>query len=361
MLFPFPFILTMNIQILDWQHPLWSQTLRKLQHDIYHSPDYVHLEAKRTRTTAEAIVIEDSENIFFISYLLRSCDDIFEQSEVLDITSPYGYSGILLSEAASNNQAFINYSLAEIKRFFKLKGVCCAFLRLHPILTNTTEIFESENLIETGETVSIDLTLSESQIWAQTRKGHQSTINKCKRLGFTSRMVSVIDNIDVFKAIYQETMHRVEANLTYYFDSEYFRDLLKLGADELHLCFVEFENEIAATCLFFECCGIVQAHLGGTRNQFLHDSPFNLLLHDIRLWAKARGNNFLHIGSGVGGAKDSLFTFKSGFSRQRHQWFALRLITDVEKYQDLVELRARDLHVESKELLASKYFPAYRI
>ena len=68
----------------------------------------------------------------------------------------------------------------------------------------------------------------------------------------------------------------------------------------------------------------------------------------------------MHIGSGVGGAKDSLFTFKSGFSRQRHQWFALRLITDVEKYHDLVELRAKYLRVESKQLLTSNYFPAYR-
>jgi Acetyltransferase (GNAT) domain len=351
----------MNLQILDWQNPLWSQTLRKLHHDIYHLPDYVYLEAKRTRTTAEAVVIEDSENIFFVSYLLRSCDDIFEQTEIFDITSPYGYSGVLLSETASNNQAFINYALAEIKQLFKSKGICSAFLRLHPILTtNPTEIFPSDNLVETGETVSIDLTLSESQIWAHTRKGHQSTINKCKRLGFTSRMVSVTDNIEIFKAIYDETMDRVEAKQAYYFDSGYFTDLLMLGTDKLHLCFVEFENEIAAACLFFECCGIVQAHLGGTRNQFLPHSPFNLLLHDIRLWAKARKNNFLHIGSGVGGTKDSLFTFKSGFSRQRHQWFALRLITDIEKYQELVELRARYLHVESKELLASKYFPAYR-
>ncbi len=350
----------MNVQILDWQNPLWSQTLRKLQHDIYHLPDYVYLEAKRTRTTAEAVVIQDSENIFFVSYLLRSCNDIFEQAEVFDVTSPYGYSGILLSEAASNNQAFINYSLTEIQQIFKLKGVCSAFLRLHPIFTNTTKIFQSENLIETGETVSIDLRLSESQIWAHTRKGHQSTINKCKRLGFISRMVSVTDNIDIFKAIYEETMHRVEAKQAYYFNSEYFIDLLSLGANKLHLCFVELEDELAAACLFFECCGIVQAHLGGTRNQFLQYSPFNLLLHDVRLWAKARGNNFLHIGSGVGGTKDSLFKFKSGFSRQRHQWFALRLITDVEKHYDLVELRAKYLCVESKELLASNYFPAYR-
>jgi Acetyltransferase (GNAT) domain len=350
----------MNVQILDWQNPLWNQILWKLQHDIYHLPEYVYLEAKRTQTTAEAVVIQDKENIFFVSCLLRSCHDIFNKIEIFDITSAYGYSGILFSEAASNNQAFIDYCLTEIKQIFKLRGVCCAFLRLHPILSNSREIF-NDDLIETGETISIDLTLSESQIWAHTRKGHQSTINKCKRLGFISRMVSVIDNIHVFKAIYDETMHRVDAKQAYYFDSQYFTDLLKLDTNKLHLCFVEFENEIAAACLFFECCGIVQAHLGGTRNRFLHDSPFNLLLHDVRLWAKTRGNKFLHIGSGVGGAKDSLFTFKSGFSRQRHQWFALRLITDVDKYYHLVELKAQNLQVESKELLSAKYFPAYRV
>ncbi|MEM9507501.1 MAG: FemAB family protein, partial [Cyanobacteria bacterium P01_E01_bin.35] len=107
-------------------------------------------------------------------------------------------------------------------------------------------------------------------------------------------------------------------------------------------------------------CGIVQAHLGGTRTEFLKQSPFNLLLHQMRLWAKARGNKYLHIGGGVGGKKDNLYTFKSGFSKQRHNFFTLRSVIDSARYDDLVQFRAKSINKSVEELEESEFFPAYR-
>jgi lipid II:glycine glycyltransferase (peptidoglycan interpeptide bridge formation enzyme) len=351
----------MKTEIIDWQNPLWKETLEKLRHDVYHLPEYVYLEAKRTDTSPEAFLFSDGEKIFFVPYLLRKCDDILGQtSTILDILSPYGYPGILLSESAINTPDFPDLAIEEFKKTLNSRSVCSAFIRLHPILSNKfNEIFKQGTLIEFSETVSMDLTLTEAEIWAHTRKGHQSTINKCKRLGFTGRMVSYAENLDTFKSIYEQTMNRVEAKESYYFDDEYFNDLLKLG-DKIHLCLIDMGEEIAAACLFFENCGIVQAHLGGTKNEYLSMSPFNYLLHFVRLWAKERRNEFLHIGGGVGGAKDNLLTFKTGFSRQRHTWMQLRLITDEEKYQHLVEVRAQSLGVEVDKLLTSDFFPAYR-
>jgi hypothetical protein len=231
---------------------------------------------------------------------------------------------------------------------------------MHPILNhNFEQFFPPNTFTANGETVSVDLTLSESQIWAHTRKGHQSTINKCKRLGFTGRIVDYREYINEFLAIYEETMNRVGAKQSYYFNRDYFEDLSKLKG--IHLCLVELDNEIASACLFFECCGIVQAHLGGTKTKFLNSSPFNLMLDYVRYWAKERGNEFLHLGGGVGGStKDSLYTFKSGFSRQKHNFMTLRLITDEEKYRYLVELKAKDLNIQPEQLLNSDFFPAYR-
>ena len=68
----------------------------------------------------------------------------------------------------------------------------------------------------------MDLTLDEGQIWAKTRRGHQSTINKCIRLGLTVRTVSFAEYLDEFIDIYEETMNRVQAQDSYYFDRDYF-------------------------------------------------------------------------------------------------------------------------------------------
>lgn len=355
----------MNLQVIDWQNPLWMQTLQKLRHDVYHLPEYLYLESKRTATIPEAFLIVDGEKIFFVPYLLRPCDDIVGQEsktkEIFDVLSPYGYSGILLSEAAANSPGFADFAIDQLKYLLREKGVGSAFFRLHPILShNFHTLFSPNTFTQIGETVSVDLKVSESQIWANTRRGHQSTINKCKRLGYTARIVDYREYLPEFRKVYDETMNRVKANKSYYFESEYFGELPNFH-NNLHLCIVELEGEIASACLFFECCGIVQAHLGGTKTKFLYQSPFNLLLDYVRYWAKERGNEFLHLGSGVGGAKDSLYNFKAGFSRQRHSWLKLGIITDEEKYNYLVELRAKSLRIEVEKLLETSFFPAYRV
>lgn len=352
----------MNIVTLDVNHSSWLATLEKIPHDVYHLPDYVALDAKRTETSPEAFLLQEDDKIFFAPYLLRSCSDIAESSstKVDDIISPYGYPGILMSEAAAEHPEFPDFALQRFFHTLKSRGVCSAFLRLHPILSERfTKVFQSDPLLENGKTVSIDLTLDEGAIWAKTRRGHQSTINKCMRLGFTAKTVPFAEYIDEFITIYEETMNRVKARDSYYFSRDYFEGLLNLG-DKVHLGVVELEGEIVCACLFFESCGIVQAHLGGTKTEFLKQSPFNLLLHQMRLWAKERGNQYLHIGGGVGGKKDNLYTFKSGFSKQRHEFLTLRSIVDREKYNHLLQLRANVLNKSVAELEQSEFFPAYR-
>jgi hypothetical protein len=392
----------MKIVTLDVNHPLWLATLEKLPHDVYHLPDYVALDARRTKTLGEAFLLQDDAKIFFAPYLLRSCADIAESSgaKIYDIISPYGYPGILMSDAAAKHREFPDFALQQFHQALQVKGVCSAFLRLHPILgENFAKVFQSEItppykdgafllnslnggpwcgltvnpcngfsrcsnrwsnfLRENGKTISIDLTLDENKMWAKTRKGHQSTINKCIRLGFSARIVSFAQYLDKFICIYEETMNRVKAIDSYYFSRDYFEGLLKLG-DKVHLGVVELKEEIVCACLFFESCGIVQAHLGGTKSEFLKQSPFNLLLHYMRLWAKQRGNQYLHIGGGVGGKQDNLYTFKSGFSQQRHDFFTLRLIVDLERYNDLLQFRANAINKSVEELQQSPFFPAYR-
>ena len=352
----------MNIEILDIKDPSWSKVLNKIPHDVYHLPEYVSLDAERTQTTPEAFLLEDGDKIFFVPYLLRSCADIYsaEQTEIYDVISPYGYPGILVGQTSDDTPGFADFALKQFYQTLKQRNVCSVFMRLHPILgEDFSNIFKSNPFRENGKTVSIDLTLDEGQLWAKTRKGHQSTINKCLRLGLTARVVSFAEYMDEFITIYEETMDRVAASDVYYFSRNYFEGLSKLD-NKIHLGIVELDNQIICSCLFFESCGIVQAHLGGTKTEFLKQSPFNLLLHHVRLWAKDRGNKYLHIGGGIGGQKDNLYTFKSGFSKQRHNFFTLRTVIDSKKYNDLLGFRAKTINKSVEDLKTSTFFPAYR-
>lgn len=355
----------MDIQTIELSKPLWSQTLQKLRHDFYHLPEYVNLEAKRTKTTAEAILITDDENIFFLPYLWRRCDDLFDgelvTQEVFDVVSPYGYPGFLLNEAATNTPEFLGKAIDNLTQVWRDRQICSAFLRLHPILNaDVNNLVNNEYVKINGETISVNLKLDDSEIWHLTRPEHRTKINRCKRNGFTAKIVSFKQNIRLFNEIYEETMERVEAAKVYFFGEEYFREIADSLGEKLHLCIVELNEEVACAGLFAECCGIIQYHLGGTRTSFLKQAPSTLMFDYVRFWAKERGNEVLHLGGGLGGSQDSLHHFKAGFSKQRHDFLTIRLIVDEKKYHHLVKIRAKSLNTQPEELLKSGFFPAYR-
>ncbi|MEG3925473.1 FemAB family protein [Microcoleus sp. D3_18a_C4] len=354
----------MKIRVINLSDSLWLETLENLRHDIYHLPEYLYLESVRYNAVAEAILIAEDDKIFFLPYLLRRCDNIFDQSlttqEVFDVVSPYGYPGILLSDKAASTKEFLDLAINQLISTLRAKKVCSAFFRLHPILNSGFNDFLSPDICNVnGETVSVNLKLSEAEIWSQTRRDHRTSINKLKRSGMTARMVPFQESIGEFISIYYETMDRLGAGRSYYFDDEYFSHFSKLG-EKVHLCIVELEDKITCSGIFTECCGIIQYHLGGTRNEFIKQAPSKLMLDYIRFWAKERGNEVLHLGGGFGGGQDSLYLFKAGFSKQTHTFLTLRLIIDEEKYRHLVELQAKSLNAEVEELLRTKFFPAYR-
>ena len=350
----------MLIETLTADDPRWMTTLGQLRHDFYHQPSFVRLEALRTNATPEALLVTDDDRLLFVPYLVRSCKQLFDETDetTFDAVSPYGYPGILISDSGRDTQ-FVVAGMNALHDHLAERGVCSAFLRMHPILGHDfSSLFPSGSFSDSSQTVAVDLQIGEAEFLKQMRVSHLRTVKKCKSLGFTARMVSLLEVFDEFVALYQETMDRVRATDMYYFDEEYFRSLAHMpGA---HCCVVENGSTIAAACIFFECDGIVNAHLGGTRTEFLNKSPFTMVLTEAILWAKSQGNRWALLGGGVGGRDDSLFHFKAGFSDTRFQFLTSRLIINDAKYQHLVRLKAQAANVASETVLASNFFPAYR-
>ena len=328
----------------------------RLRHDFYHRPEYVALESELQRAQPKAYLAADGDRELFIPYLLHRCDHLFREASicrnVYDVVSPYGYPGFLLSDAARESSEFVREAVRRLSDTLHEQGVCSAFLRMNPLLSEGfSTLFPSACFSPASDTVAIDLALDETQIWDGIRHGHRWVINKCRKLGFVPRMVLFAGYIESFLTVYEETMDRVKARDSYYFGRRYFEKLAGMPK-HVHCCFVESVGEVAAACLVFECGGIVQAHLGGTKSKSMKLSPFYLALFHLAIWAKPRGNQFFHLAGGVGGSDDRLFDFKRGFSERIFPFYTARLITDQEKYIALTSLRAGSGN--------TGYFPAYR-
>ena len=343
----------------------WTQILQDTTHDVYHLPAYVKLDADRTGGEAIAFAVEDGDRTFLLPLVLREIPNLAGWSAgYRDASSPYGFPQPCVTfashDTAADRLAFVDQCLALLKMELQNADVISAFLRLHPLAqTEDHKLQEHATVVQHGETVYCDLSLSEQQLWQQTRSRERSYINRIRRDGFQVEIDDQWNQLDDFIELYYETMRRVAAADSYFFPQSYFQRIRDTLADHATLMFVLApDGQIASGGIFTRCEEFVQYHLGGTRTRYLQSQPAKLLMHSVREWAKRQGHTYFHLGGGVGSAHDSLFQFKSGFSKLRASFASCRLVTNTAVYGRLVKQWEREN--QSKADDTRGYFPAYR-
>jgi hypothetical protein len=334
----------------------WHDSLKSLPHDIYHLPAYIEADARRIGAEPIAFYGQFEGKILFVPLLLRELPEVLDApSTWRDAISPYGYASPLITHDVSDIQEKLLWQ--AFLDLCREKSIVTVFMRLHPLLKlpSTTGDLHAGILYE-GETVFIDLTLTQEDLRRQFRENHRRGINKLEKNGFKT----VIDDwgyLDDFIDLYWETMNRVGADGSYLFPCEYFLELKRLGRDSVHLCTVlSPQGNVAASGLFFTHDSIVQFHLSGTAYDFLPVAPTKLMFSYVAHWAKQRGATKFHLGGGVNCQNDSLFVFKAGFSKSRCSFATLRLICDHKRYAELISSPSTGEHC----LNTKGYFPAYR-
>jgi hypothetical protein len=334
--------------LLPVDSPVWAEVLRESPHDFYHLPSYVELCARHEGGEPGALFAESDRGQLLLPLIVRRIP-----GGGLDAMSPYGYPGPLV--AGTNDPGFPGAALRAGMDLLRTMGVVTVFVRLHPLL-NPVAPEGVGTIVEHGETVSVDLALSEEALWAQTRLNHRRAITSATRLGWVARMDDRWEHLDAFKRLYRATMERRSAATYYFFDDAYFDDLRAALGDRLVLSVVEAGGDVAAAALFVETSGIVQYHLSGADAAFAHVQPTKLLIHFVCTWARERGDTSVHLGGGVGAQDDSLLLFKAGFSPLRHPFRTLRIVVDEGEYRRLVAVRDPTLDPDARD----GFFPLYR-
>lgn len=337
------------VRLLDVDAPRWAAFLVETPHDFYHLPAYVAACAAHEHGDGRALYVEAGEASLLLPLIIRDIPG----SDRRDAISPYGYPGPLVS--GTNDPEFLSTAMAVGLTALRESGIVSLFVRLHPLLNSVPPIGVGTVVLH-GETVSIDLTCSRTTRFAQVRRNHRRDITRALRQGLVPREDVDFARFDDFKRIYRGTMDLRAARSYYYFGDEYFDGLRDGLQGRLHLILVEQDESVAAAGLFVETEGIVQYHLGGTERTLASFEPAKLLLDYAAAWAAERGNRSLHLGGGVGGASDSLFHYKAGFSPLRHPYRTMRAVFDDGEYARLVAERAPGVSRGQ----AGDFFPLYR-
>ncbi len=339
---------TLEIELME---DLWNTfVFRAHRYDFHHTQSYHISETSSTSFKSKLFVFERGEDFIAIPLVFRPIED----TNLTDCTSVYGYPGPISNRPFSNISGTIVIAFQEaLVDFLTKKDVVCAFSRLHPLIPSELVLENLGTIRELNRTISIDLTLSPEDQRKQYRKSNKSEINQLrKKKGYTVSTANFDTELEEFVKIYSETMDRVKATEYYYFDSEYFRNMLSAPDYDSRLLLAKKDGEIAAGAIFTITNGIMQYHLAGTKEEYVRDTPMKLLLDEARLLANELSLEFLHLGGGVGGSdEDSLFRFKSGFSKEFYRFRTWQFILNKEKYDELSAEHGNE---------DSDYFPKYR-
>jgi hypothetical protein len=331
--------------------PRWANALRGTVHDLYDLPDYTRVAACWEQGTPTAFYAEQGSSVLLIPLIRRALPDCTSESQPgSDLASPYGYPSII----TAGDDEWIAKALKAFQHASREMGAVTAFLRLHPLFPHGLEIFSRFGvLVRHGQTVYIDLTRSEEELWAETRSRYRSYIRRLQRERFRVTLDEWNGYEECIDA-YLEAMDRLEAARYYRFSRSYFLDLHRRLGSHLHLCRVMAPSgDLACAGLFISYNGILQYHLGASKNKYRASGPSKLMIHFMRCWGQRSHHRTLHLGGGYGGAEDTLMHFKSGFAHTRADFYTMRVIFDPAKYQKLIAQR----HAGTS---GRDFFPAYR-
>lgn len=331
----------------------WDSFLTKMKnYDFYHTYDYHKLTVKKTESF-RLLTYTKKEVSIAIPIVVRPINN----TVYYDATSVYGYAGPLINGI---DDAFINNDFAAcLNAYFKKENIISIFSRLNPFINYQEKILKNIGIVDNmGPIVTINLGLTEEQQESQFSKTTKRYLKKTRKYCDIKYSQSESD-LDTFMKLYYENMDRVNAEEEYYFSKEYFSNLLKSNSFNTQLIFATLKetDEIISGALFINTHNkVVQYHLSGTANKYLHLTPIRLLIDEIRIKATKNSFETLNLGGGLGSKDDNLFRFKSSFSNEYKMFKTWKYIVNKSAYEELCNTKNISIDKE----LYKGFFPAYR-
>lgn len=300
------------------------------QYDVYFKEEYVYLYETPTEKPYCAVIYENDSYMLF-PFLKR--EFTYNEKTFFDFETAYGYGGPICNV---NNESFWVAALRSLSQEFSNHGCVAGFVRFHPLLDNYRKFDSIGKVIFDRKTIAMDLSLDENDIWMnEIHTKNRNVIKKGDRNGLKFVVDDAFAYLPQFARLYNSTMDKLSADGFYYFNDAYYRSL-KERIDNRFLGVVKLEEEVLSAAIFFCHPPYGHYHLSGSDKAYLGLSPNNYMLYNAALELKRRGVRRFHLGGGTtSGEDDSLFCFKSRFSRNTCQFAIGKLLFNETVYQAL--------------------------
>jgi len=339
------------------QAAVWSEVLAQFDgFDFYHTVDYHRLEEERLGGHGELIIYSEGTHLVALPLLF---DEIrlsgrapFGQPRLI-ATSVYGYVGWLATGRAT--LPVLGRFGRRLEEYLRARGVVSLFSRMHPLLPRQNNELLIGRVENSGSTIAIGLEAGIAAYEKGLAKGHSYEIRRLREMGCQVESDNGVRFVAEFHELYTTTMKRLQAAPSYFFSREYLEELARSRQFETRIFRAIYAGRLCAMAMFIRCGRLVQYHLSCSNYGVIKYPATKLLIDEACRWAAESGCAWMHLGGGVGGRKDSLFEFKSGFGGCRAPFNIWKCIFRDQDYFDLCDL------VGQTDVGTTTYFPAFQV
>jgi hypothetical protein len=318
-----------------------------LVNDIYYDNDYISLYLKDDEELFN-FEYRENDNLFInktIKRPIKKIGNIEVNDDFYDLETAYGYGGFYTN---CDDKLFVQNAMTEYEKKCKNERIIAEFIRFHPF--NKFPILNADVLdfnIYDRDVVVKDLS---TDIFASyTAKIRNGVKRADEKIIFRES-----ENIDKFIELYNETMLKNDAGDFYFFEEDYYKNLINL--ENVKLYEIIFENEIIAMGFFMLSGNIGHYHLSANTPLSYKLNSNYALLHNIFEISKELGIQYFMLGGGTTSNEDDpLLKFKKKFSKDTKPFYISGKIYNKELYNKYNNLWKE----QSKEDI--KYFLKYRL
>jgi hypothetical protein len=320
--------------------------------DVYFSPEYLRANEAILGGESECFVYREGATVVLYPYIKRQIHD----SNLFDITSPYGFGG----QIKYPNDVTVTRFNDTFHGYCQKSGIVSEFVRFHPLYGNHTHIMPSPMEIHYHQpVVYVDFDANDSDFRQGINKHVWKKIRKAQKSG-----VKVIEDTngefyEDFVRLYQGTMAFKEAAQFYYFNDGFFSQLNGLLRDQSLLFVATYEGKMIGGLLMLFGDSFAYNYLSCSDRKY-HALGINDVLQFAALnWAYRNGKRQYLLGGGLNG-EDSVFRFKAKFSPTTKGFYLGKRIHLPQVYDRLCEQKMCEEGSSRADFYSRSWFPLYR-
>ncbi|SFC21372.1 Acetyltransferase (GNAT) domain-containing protein [Flagellimonas taeanensis] len=278
------------------------------------------------------------------------------EEPLLDVISPYGYSGPLFKKNTA--QQVIETFWSTVDDWYKKNRIVTEFVRFH---LNGNHQHYSGTILPTLDNVYGTLMDTFDAQWEsflpKVRNNYRKAAKADLTMGFFSNDHITKEHVSDFYHIYVSTMVRNEASKAMFFSLEHFENLILNHTESFSLVFVYTNGIPVSTELIIHLDDCIYGYLGGTLSEYFNYRPNDFLRVEVIRWGIERGDKHYILGGGITNG-DGLYKFKKSLfpNSSDRIFFTGRKIVDVDGYDRLSVLSS----TTSEEIGSLPFFPMYR-